>query len=263
MLTRTKKQISYGALYLAALVGVVALVVLPSTGPSKAIPSPTPTSLFAPIEIEEVTVIPHPIDSNSPTRTVDIVASLKNPNLRAGVGDYTLSMVLLDPAGQEITTTQETTYILPGARHFITALNVTLPVDQRLGRAEITPPQNPQFVSLPEQLKPPQFNLFLRDRTEATVAGRLTQTQTGIVTNTSTFDWERVEVAAIGRDADGTTIATGTTFIGRLGVGEQREFSIEWPKPSTDITQVIAIPSTNMFRQENIVQIIGNPETLR
>lgn len=262
MLTRTKKKITYGAIYVVVFFAVIALVTIPGRGPSTT-PTPSPTSMFIPIDIEQVTVIPHAIQANSPTRTVDIVASLKNSNLRAGVSNYPLKITLLDTSGNEIITTQETTYILPGARHFITALGVSFPVDSRLGRAEITPPENVQFISLPDQLEPPRFNLFLRDRTEKTIGNQVIEEQTGIVTNTSTLDWERVEVTAIGRDATGSTVAAGRTFVGRLAVGEQREFTLQWPRPSSPVIQVIALPSTNMFNEDNIVDIIGDPATLR
>jgi len=107
------------------------------------------------------------------------------------------------------------------------------------------------------------FNLFLRDRTSSLIGQTATDIQKGVVTNASTFDWQRVEVVAVAVNDQGEIIAVGQTFVGKLLVGEQREFTVQWPKPTQAISRVIALPSTNIFREDNFVKIIGDPSLLR
>jgi hypothetical protein len=263
-LRRTLKKAYYAALAVAlvtVVLVVVSFIIVPR--PPTAELQPTPASEFSPIEVRATVVIPHPSFRSPVERSVDLVTMLRNPNLRAGVGQYILTYTLLDTEGQPIETVSVTTYLLPGALQYATAFDVRFPVDRRLGRVELTPPSDVQFVRLPDTVGLPSFNLFLRDRTSRPVGETVVDVQTGVITNTSTLDWQRVEVLAVALDESDTVVAIGQTFVGKLLVGEQREFSVQWPKPPQTINRVIALPSTNIFREDNIVDIIGDPGRLR
>ncbi len=87
--------------------------------------------------------------------------------------------------------------------------------------------------------------------------------QTGIVTNNSTFDWEKVEVTGVALDSKGAIIGVGRTFVGKLLIGEQREFTLLWPFPDDQTVRVVALASTNIYSDANVVHIIGDPGKLR
>lgn len=252
--------------YAAGLVGVSAAVVLivsaltrPASAPAQ--PTPSPTALYAPIVNERVTALPYKhADGRT---TVDVVVQLRNPNPRAGVSRYPVDFRILDPSGATLLTHQELAYIPPATLQYVMALGLELSPQQTIGKVEVTLPPSPLFEVLPEQVSTPTFSTFLRTVSERAVGDEIVATQTGLAKNTSTFDWQKVEVAVVGLNANQEVVAAGKTFLGRLLTGEQREFSVEWPKPREAIVHVIALPSTNVFREENVVEIEGDPSRLR
>lgn len=242
------------------LTGLAALLARQGEPGPQVTPSTAPE--FAAIALEDVAVI----SQNNPAageRVVDIVALLRNPNPRAGVATYQINFSLYDTDGQVIKEASESTYVLPGSIQYVAALNIKLPLERRLGRVAVNLPPEVNFIRLPDNLDLPRFALSLRERQTKTVGNQTLEDQPGVITNSSTFDWQRVEVTAVALDTQGSMIGVGKTFIGKLLVGEQREFTVQWPKPPQAIDQVIALPSTNMFREDNVVDIIGDPGRLR
>ncbi|MEX0650338.1 MAG: hypothetical protein WD200_05025 [Candidatus Andersenbacteria bacterium] len=262
-LQRNAKKAAYVIVPILLLVGLFAVpATLRQLNSPNTLPQITPTP-YLPIDVEEVSVIPHPVLPTSDKRTFDIVAKVHNPNPRAGLASYTLRFVLLDTTEKEITTVEKEAYVLPGSVQYVTVLNVSFPRERQLGRVQIDRPTEEVFVRLPETVDLPSFSLFLQERQERQTGGTPVIVQGGIVRNTGTFDWQRVEVRAVALDSSGGVIGVGETFVGRLLVGEQREFALEWPKGTETIQQVIAVPSTNIFKEENVVEIIGDPARLR
>lgn len=262
-LQRITKRAFYAAIPVAVLITIIMGIRLTSTLTQEPVPTPVPTILMAPIEVQEVSVIPHPVSPASAARSVDIVARLYNPNVRAGVESYPLTFTLLDAQGNEIAKRNIDTYLLPGSVQYVSVLNLSFEAARQVGRVEVETPAEVAFTRIPSTVELPRFSLFLQNRTERTAGPIATVVQTGIVRNTGTFDWQRVEVRAVALNEAGNVIGVGQTFVGRLLVGEQREFTLEWPKSSEPISQVIAVPSTNLFEEENVVEIIGDPSSLR
>ncbi len=263
MTRRTIKKTVYASGAALAFLGFLSLLIIAFGGvPTPTIqPSPTPNA-YQPIQLEQVTVIPHPFVPGQ-KRYVDVVAAVRNPNAAAGISAYPVSFSIKDSGGVELATAQEETFILPGARQYAMALSIEIPISARVAGVDVTLPENPTFTAVPTDLDLPRFNTNLRQIQEQKIGDNTIQKQTGIVSNSSTFDWERVEVKAVGMNTNGDIVAAGKTFVGRLLVGEQREFTIEWPKSDQAIQRVITLPGTNMFRQDNIVDIIGDPSLLR
>lgn len=246
---------------ISVLLGLIVLAILRDPARSEVSVSPTPS--FMPVEVGDVVVIPHRNQQSGVVTSADIVAQIRNPNLRAGVSQYVLTFTVYDTAGEVIETSRDETYLMPGATQYAMVLGINVPSNRRIGRVEVVKPQDISFIRLPDEVSVPRFSVFLRDRMDRMIGNRSLQTQTGVVTNTSTFDWQRVEVRAVAMDSSRNIIAVGKTFVGRLLVGEQREFSVEWPTPEGTVTQVVVIPGTNMFEEENVVDVIGDPGTLR
>lgn len=220
-------------------------------------------SPYQPIRLEQEAAIVHQRPDGS--RTVDLVAQLRNPNARAGVSSYSITFKVVDPAGAEIISHTERTHLLPGALQYVAAIDVPLPSQVAVGGLQILLPAeiDIEFQQLPEGLRPPEFQTVPQDRTSSDIAGRTIESQPGLVTNASTFDWEKVEVVAVGLNADRKIIAVGKTFLGRLLVGEQRQFTVTWPVTGEPIRNVIAVPSTDMFSEANVVETLGDSGTLR
>lgn len=232
--------------------------------PNKVIQGPAvPQEQYLPVEIESVVVIPHTADGEEQTATADVVAQLRNPNPRAGVAEYKVEFVLFNRDGAVITRIPQTTYLLPGAVHYVAVLDVGIPPGQQLTSVKLTEVGNVMFKSLPENINPPKFSVSMRGSSDIQRGNGVFSEQKGIVTNQSAFDWHSVEVTAVGLAGTGDIIAVGKTFVGKLKVLEQREFTVYWRKPSQIVTRIVPIPSTNIFREANYENVVGDPSLLR
>lgn len=255
-LRRQLKQLAYALGFGLALLTVLGLVVWSFSRPSSPAvsqtPSPTP-SLHDSVIVEDTALIPH-------GATVDAVARLRNPNHAAGVAKLPVVFELRSPEGGVLASRVEETYLMPGSTRYVAALDIPLKANAVLA---VTLPAEISFTALPPSLPLPQFNTFLYNRTRQTSGNRLLEEQKGVITNGSPFDFEKVEVAALGFDDSGSIVAVGRTFLGRLSAGEQREFTVLWQQPASAVAQVISQPSTNIFMEENIIRIIGDPALLR
>lgn len=265
MSTRLIKQIIYGLGLLVVLIllgwGIVALV---TPAPPPPAPTPTPGPQVEPIQLEQVDAIQHPPASVGGSSTVDLVARLRNPNPRAGVPEYNVTFILFDTAGAELSRQTASTYILPGSLQYASKLNVT--VSRPVGRVEVALPQDPVFSTVPASVSLPRFSTFLRERATRNIGENVVEEQKGVITNTSNLDWQFVEVSGVALNAAGAageTVGVGQTFVGELKIGEQREFTLQWPLPADPASRVIILPTTNIYRQENVIRAIGDPGLLR
>lgn len=260
---RNRKKAAYAGGFFVVLVAIIfGLVTLGGGGFHRtAQVTPQPTATYQPIQKEKVVVLPHR-RSNGVTY-VDVVVQLRNPNPRAGVSKYPVNMTIYAADGRELIKHTEEGHILPGSLQYVIAVGLQLPPLETLGQVNVTLPENPTFQELPETIDVPEFNTFLRDRAEQQIGGEVLETQTGLVKNTGTFDWQTVEVNVVALNQNRDIIAAGKTFLGALLVNEQREFTVQWTKPTEPIAQVLALPTTDIFSEENILQAVGNPGNLR
>lgn len=251
---RQVKKATYAGLYGIFAVIILALVILPQLslfsrnfGRS----SEPPPEL---IQVENINVIRH-------GGTLDVVAEVRNPNPRYGVPEYTAVFVLLDAADQEIQRIPKDTYLLPGSLNYIAALDI--PISPTLDHISIETTDEPIFNKLPTTASAPSFTSFLRNRTITTLGGRQLEVQKGVATNRSTLGYKLVDVTGVAFDVDGNVVGVSTTFIGRFQVGEQREFTLQWPAPISPTDRVIVLPSTNIYDEDNILEVVGDPDRLR
>lgn len=260
---RTIKKTIYALIFWSIVLGIFTLIIwplIPKEAPSEVV---VKDQVFAPVVVENVVTIPHVENPGPFGKTIDVVARIKNDNARAGTGTYPVQLIVKDPTGAVIRTVDQAAYVLPGGVQYVAFINVAIPSDKQFGSATIEAPKNVSLVQLPDTARLPEFSVFLRDRTQVTSGSQQLEQQTGIVTNNSTFDWEKVEVTGVALDASGKIVGIGKTFVGKLLIGEQREFTLGWPQPTSATSRVVAIASTNIYSEENVVHIIGDPARLR
>lgn len=261
MIQRTRKQITYAAGALIVIGLLLTGINIISTGSNPATTaSATPTPAFLPVTVEENTIIRHAVPEGI-AETVDIVTRLKNPNASAGVKSYPVTFILYQPNGEVLKQHIEETYILPGSLQYVMAINVSLE-RKPLGRVEVQLPSSPALIMLPTTVSQPSLSTFMRGRSEQHIGTQVLEEQVGIVKNASTFSWQTVDVSVVGLSVAGQVIAAGKTSLGALQAGEEREFNILWPKPKEAISRTIALPSTNLYRDENFIRTIGDPALL-
>lgn len=257
------KKTAYGVLYIgiAGLVGYA--IISPFLSKKNTTNTVVKAPEYAPIIIENIVALPHiePVGQNG--KTVDVVVRIRNTNPNAGIVRYPVTFTLYDSAGTVINAVTQQEYVLPGGIQYIAGLDIPVPPGSTYGRVEVTTPKNPEFITIPDNAPNPQFALFLRERTLQSSGSFPQEHQTGIVTNNSSFDWQKVQVTAVALDNNGQVIGVGKTFVGKLLTGEQREFTLVWPRPNSATNRVIAIATTDMFSDSNVVNVIGDPSKLR
>lgn len=252
---RLRKQLTYAVGFVAALVLLVGGPWLLVTNvPRRSTPAPAATEVVQPIEVQSVDVVQQ-------GNVVDVVARLHNPNARVGSAHYLVNFILFDSNNVELLRVPVDSNILPGSVQYISALNI--PVAQPVARVTLDIPDNPVYASLASSITLPSFSTFLLERQQVQVGGETFLQQKGLVTNNSAFDWQYVEVTAVATDAANTVVGVGTTFVGRLTSGEQREFTIQWPATTRPTARVVTLASTNIFKEDNIIRAVGDPNLLR
>jgi hypothetical protein len=124
-------------------------------------------------------------------------------------------------------------------------------------------PSNPTFTTVPSSIKAPEFNVFLKELSRRTLGTVAIEEQRAVIRNVGTLDWEKVEITAVALSTDNEVIGVGKTFVGALNNTQEREFTLQWPVPALVTSRVIALPSTNIFAEDNLIRIIGDPNRLR
>lgn len=248
---RTMKKTTYALLLGLVIAVVVTLIIVPLYQPRQTITSPDQP---ASVNVESV-------HSVIRIGSADIVARIRNPNPRAGVPEFVVTFILLDDEGKEIERLQEKTYLLPGSLNYIAALDV--PLSAALSQVRVEVPSQTNFATMPKSISAPTFNSFERGRSLRQIGTKKVEIQKGVVTNTSTLGFRHVDITGVAFDSDNKVVGIGKTFIGQFTVGEQREFTIQWPAPVTATQRVIILPSTNIFSEDNILQPKGDPGLLR
>lgn len=252
--THTVKKITYAGGCLVVLFLLMAIVIT-LIGARHPAPIPSiPPQLFQPIIVERIDIIPQ-------GNVVDIVARVRNHNARAGIPQLPVTFIARSSDGIEVGRQEQNVYIIPGSVQYLVAFGV--PVDAEAAVAELDIPQQPQFVLLPEAFSLPSFSAFLRQRTPRTFPDRTLEEQKGVIRNTSPLDWQSVEVVGVAVSRGDSVVGVGKTFLGELRAGEQREFTLQWLMPVLPTQQVIVLPTTNIFAEENVVRIMGDPGLLR
>lgn len=260
---RTMKKSVYAVLYVLLTSGIAALIIVPMLPNEEEVIAPVKQQTYVPVTVENIVVLPHTTNPGPFGKTIDVVARLKNENVRAGTGLYPVTLVVKDKSGGTLSSVEQAAYVLPGGVQYIAFLNVPIASDKEFGTVEMKTPDNISLTQLPDAARLPEFSVFLRERTNVNSGSQQFEQQTGIVTNNSTFDWEKVEVTGVALDASGKIVGIGKTFVGKLLLGEQREFTIAWPVPTAPTSRVVAIATTNIYSDENVVHIIGDPSKLR
>ncbi len=252
---RLRKQLAYALGFLAVLMLCIGGPLLLLQNVSERTQStPSPTALLELVKVQSVDLVSH-------ENTVDVVARLYNPNPRAGIAHFRATFVLKNKAGQEITRVPVDSHVLPGSLHYISALNV--PVEEPVAGVTLLTPPEPRYANLDPTITLPSFSTALLERTTRSQGGEAYEQQKGVVTNNSAFDWQHVQVVALAFNGDNQVVGVGTTFVGRLTSGEQREFTLSWPAPLAPTVRVVPVATTNIFKEDNIIRAVGDPALLR
>ncbi len=254
-LHRTLKQAYYAAGFIL-LVIVVAFglfrLIVPAT-PDTSISTATPVPEFSSLTIQSV-------QYSQSDRIVDAVVQIKNPNVRAGLSNFTITFSFYDSANQFITDASTAAYILPGSTQYFAVYNVSVPVP--VASVTVALPDNPTFTTIADTYQLPRFSTIMRDLSTKQIGNQTYEEQKGLISNNNPFVFRTVDIIVLALNNDDEIISVGQTTVGDLEISEQREFTVQWLQSGQEIDRVIAIPTTNIFLSDNIREIEDDPSLL-
>lgn len=249
---RTIKKTSYALLFFLIVFLLLGWLIIPRINFLRSPQTPS-TITRESLIVESVDVVHY-------ENTIDVVARIRNPNPRDGVPDYDVTFVFLDDQNKEIDRIHERVNLLPGSLNYISVLDIPL---STIASVKVDMPSQPFFITLPKTAPLPEFNSFLRERNMRTIGNQEYEIQKGLITNRGTLGYRLVNVTGIAFDSEGKIVGVGKTFLGEFAAGEQRVVTLQWPAPASPTQHVILLPSTNIFLQDNIMPVTGDPSLLR
>lgn len=187
---------------------------------------------------------------------VDLYARVQNPNTLFGAVNLGYTWKVFNSGGQLILTEAGEDFILPQSSKLLIKQAVALPAE--VGQVELEL-QKPRWVGIKAYVPPRLFitrkNMKVpQDPVQGSFAIE------GEVRNASDFDFDKVLVKALLKDAQGGIIAVGRHEIRTLVAGENRFFRISWFDPlKKEPAQAQVVAETNVFLNDNFIKDRGGP----
>ncbi len=179
----------------------------------------------------------------------DVVVQVFNPNGAYGAGAVPYTLTLNPADGGAPVTLTGSFYIMPDQTRFVVrpAVRVSggLPsVQFQLGQPAWQEVDQPLEVMFP----------VARESYQLGVSG----TYEGVLTNSSNFDFQEVDIAVVALDTAGTVVAVNRTNVTTLLAHEERYFKVSWPEPlPADTARIRVEATTNLFANDNFLRTHG------
>ena len=265
-MTRLVKQLVYGGIYLAIILGIVWLFY------RALVPAPTCTDgirnggedgvdcgvaacgTLCPVEVKPLETTAPVIIKNGDGST-DVLIHLENPNPLYGASrvDYTLSVTSAD--GSSLATRRGTTYVNPAQPSYVDFPLGHLTSDAAKAELQFTA-ADVQWNALTVDAKGDiQFGVRDEQMTPASASYRYSAT----VINQSKFTFDSVDVTVLLTDSSGKLVGAGSTVMRTLATGEQRGVVLDWPFAVPGVTRAQAVVTTNVFANANFIRTYGVP----
>ena len=191
----------------------------------------------------------------------DLLLKIRNPNTAYGSGDVRYRVTLLRGDGQSVGYKDAALYILPGQTKYeiISFRSNEKVVDTEVFfRDTQWKAAEPLITRGMSALK--QSNVrFVKSGSSLYYASLV-----GLVSNTSDYNFSRIDVSVILKGLDGLPIAAARTFQNNVRAGSQRDFQVFWFKPFlAGVGDAIIQPTTNLFDTNNFLRDPNQPSDLQ
>ena len=188
-------------------------------------------------------------------RAYDVVAELENKNTDFGALSFGYEFKLVTASGTVVASRRGMSYALPRERKFI--------IEQRLEAPE--PVASVTLAVFEEQWVElsdfPRLTLVVRDRMVQALAPGAYESgvkASGVVVNRTGLDIASVDLVVLVRNAAGSIIGVGATDVRTFKDGEQRAFEVQWPHMrAEEIERADFEVYTNMLANENFLSRYG------
>jgi hypothetical protein len=180
---------------------------------------------------------------------VDFFAAVRNPDSRWGLAEMGYTFIGKDVAGNEVSRYSGLSYILPGEEKYLVAVGTPTTTSAQSVEVILEPHswvKSPQLLAPNIEVK----NLVFSEESEigqARLDGRLI--------NSSKYNFEEVEVAALLKDAAGMPVGVNYTTLNALIAGEERDFRLLWFSPIVgDVAASDVKVRANIYDSSNFLQ---------
>jgi hypothetical protein len=184
----------------------------------------------------------------------DFMARIRNTNLLYGAAQVPYTLILKDAQGVVLALETGKLYVLPAQTRYLirTSLRGAIAtVGVQLGEvswAEV----NATDLKVDFPLRRESFMV-------AKTPGAA-QEYEGIIFNNSDFDFAKVDIAVIVRDATGAIIGANTTDVRTLPSRSDRYFKVTWPQALGKNLTAQVEATTNVFENSNFIKRYGTQE---
>lgn len=186
----------------------------------------------------------------------DFLARIRNPNLIYGAAKVPFQIEFKDAQGSVVGTDSGTLYVLPAqTRYFVkTSLRVSNPAAEAhlvLGTITWTKTNSTDLKI--------DFPLRRESFTSGGTPGAAHEYE-AIISNNSDFDFAKVDISIILRDAAGQIVAVNGTDVRTLQSRTERYFKVTWPTAIGANLQAQVEGTTNVFENSNFIKRYGTQE---
>lgn len=189
--------------------------------------------------------------SGNDSGVYDVFAKVHNPNDTIGASQVRYDLVLKDSSGSEVGRVSGTDSLLPQETRLLVAVGVHasgVPASVSVSFRDAT---WQRFSGYQER---PQLTVY-RTRFDKLSSGPYYGQVFGTLRNESPYDFRTVTVKMVLRDASGTPIALNQTEINTVLAGDNRDFTLIFPKAfSGDAATIEAETDADFFHQDNFIQ---------
>ncbi len=181
--------------------------------------------------------------------TVDAVAQITNPNNLYGAQRISYAFVLHGEGDTIVAEKKGTTFALPAETKYIVEPGIEIPSEARVVRAEFRIDSAVDWVLFDGYQKP--RIIVLNKRYELSSSSTEYSRVSGLVRNESPFDFARIWIKVVLRDATGTPLAIHRTHMDVMNSGDERAFSLPWPRKfSGEVASVDVETEVDVFQSE-------------
>ncbi len=179
---------------------------------------------------------------------VDVVAQVTNPNDLYGAEHVRYTVEMRDAQGNIVGEATDETFILPAETKYILLPGLTVRGAVTSAALRIAP--DVQWTVFHGYQKP--RIVVLNKRYELLSSSTAYARVRGLVRNESPYDFARLWVKVVLKDAQGVPVAIHRTRMDVMDAGAERAFSLPWPSKITgDVVTVDVEVEANVFDVDN------------
>ena len=196
--------------------------------------------------VREITFIP-----TGDRGRYDVVARIFNPNNDIGAASFQYSLLLRDESGKEIARVTNSSFILPQETKTLLAFNLEPAMAPSKAVIELS---DFKWTRLRGYRAKPELNIYSKRYVERPTASAF-GAALGTLVNDSVYDFRRIQVKVVLRDASGTPLAANQTEMQTVNVGREQEITLVFPQPfAGTVSQVDVEAEANIYDQDNFLQ---------